>query len=779
MKNYKKAPKRKKLSAGTPDSGSKDNNGATKKEIAGAIGASLPMISTIVDATDANSDFKDITRSTMTGASAGAMFGPWGLAIGGGAGLITGAVMAGINKRKMRQAQANANAALQKSLTAAKLNSSSQTSLEDSDLNIVNSSDDLKKLAQPLKSGGTVVGPGGPKDDKVKGNLPKGSFVVPAENAAVADYLRNAFLPKKAGVASVKGEGEPVAVSNGEHIFTPEEKQKLKRLGVNLDALAPNASPDNKLAPGGEVKSNKELAKRTTSTGNKALDKLVDEAIASGDPKKIKEAQDKVLAYDENANRRGNSNGHDSYTQLGVALSNINAVEKGKAQQKQAIADNTDAYNNQYKVRAMDLEIASAMKKGQQRPAFQHKFNQQYLKVYNSAKSVIDNPADHTADEIKQAKQKMSDLTDVMAFVKKSDVTSVESFNNLSKLTNPGVSWFFGNTKDDAPAPATKSSNPVVKQVSNNIPLVTVDAAGNLMPATNAAAKTTSNKVNGPVKRKDVASAPSIPAISVFGNEIIPTGPKASLALPKGKEQKDLSIPANTTPDNYVSNTDLPAFNFGKEDKKDPNSEHDVIEKIGGPAALAALGQVGVGVLANIGNVRPVDSIAPESLVAYAQTTKYNNDMKERAGYGFTDTEMAQIMNNLESNRVQASNTVLGSGTAGGNLAMVRQLAQDKNKAVVDATVQSASFQDQKIQQQGVSQQMMNAVADGIAQKRRKLFEDDLNDYMQTEAASSELIRAGITNYIGIKNLEADRKARIEREKKANADPLATVDQNH
>lgn len=91
--------------------------------------------------------------------------------------------------------------------------------------------------------GGVIEGEGGPKEDKINAKIEAGSFVVPADKAKVAESLRATLLsksPKIKANLNQKG-GEKVKLSNGEHLFTPEEKEELKEKGVNMNALAPNA----------------------------------------------------------------------------------------------------------------------------------------------------------------------------------------------------------------------------------------------------------------------------------------------------------------------------------------------------------------------------------------------------------------------------------------------------------------------------------------------------------------------------------------------------------
>ncbi len=104
----------------------------------------------------------------------------------------------------------------------------------------------LKKgggVAQMCAEGGMIKGKGGPKEDKINAKIKGGSFVVPAENAEVAEELREKVLvkaPKVKANLNQKG-GTPVKLSNKEHLFTKEEKEELLEKGVNVNLLAPNA----------------------------------------------------------------------------------------------------------------------------------------------------------------------------------------------------------------------------------------------------------------------------------------------------------------------------------------------------------------------------------------------------------------------------------------------------------------------------------------------------------------------------------------------------------
>jgi hypothetical protein len=104
-----------------------------------------------------------------------------------------------------------------------------------------------------MAKGGKIKGEGGPKEDAIDKNVSDGSFIVPAENAQKAMELGKNYLNWKGDeTANRKYPGTEVALSNGEVLFTPEEVDVLKYHGLDLNRLAPEAEPGNKMKKGGE-----------------------------------------------------------------------------------------------------------------------------------------------------------------------------------------------------------------------------------------------------------------------------------------------------------------------------------------------------------------------------------------------------------------------------------------------------------------------------------------------------------------------------------------------
>lgn len=161
---------------------------------------------------------------------------------------------------------------------------------------------------QGKAEGGEVEGAGGPKDDKVKMTLQERSFVVPAENADKAEALRKKYLGKT--TKKMKSGGDvPVKLSDGEHVFTPEERDVLESNGVDLTALAPNAKEDDfNLKHGGSVPKGYVLGGNVTpedgvvATSTSSLEQQLLDKIAAMRANKTITEEDAIVAEAEASN---------------------------------------------------------------------------------------------------------------------------------------------------------------------------------------------------------------------------------------------------------------------------------------------------------------------------------------------------------------------------------------------------------------------------------------------------------------------------------------------
>ena len=112
---------------------------------------------------------------------------------------------------------------------------------------------DTKNSTKEFLDGGDIDGKGGPKSDSIKASFPSGSFIVPAEYAKQAEAIRKQYLKERTKEAKLKHGGEPIRVSDGEHVFMPDEVNELVSRGIDLNALAPNSKYPLRYDDGGGV----------------------------------------------------------------------------------------------------------------------------------------------------------------------------------------------------------------------------------------------------------------------------------------------------------------------------------------------------------------------------------------------------------------------------------------------------------------------------------------------------------------------------------------------
>ncbi len=107
-------------------------------------------------------------------------------------------------------------------------------------------------LVQKCAEGGLITGPGTAKSDSIPAKVKGNSFIVPAENAPAAMEIRKQVLKAPTMKAKLnQGSGVDVKLSNGEVIFTPEEKGEVEKSGIDLAELAPHAALKFSFADGG------------------------------------------------------------------------------------------------------------------------------------------------------------------------------------------------------------------------------------------------------------------------------------------------------------------------------------------------------------------------------------------------------------------------------------------------------------------------------------------------------------------------------------------------
>ncbi len=171
---------------------------------------------------------KSILKGAGKGAAIGAFAGPGGAAIGAGIGVVTSGIKSLIGKKGREEEREEASNEWAGGWAKKYF-----------------------KGREGYEEGGPIKGPGGPKTDSINMKAKSGSFIVPAENYEAGMQLGRDYLGwTDESIAGRKQGGTAIKVSDGEVLYTPEEVEKLDLLGVDLNKLAPNAKPGNKMANG-------------------------------------------------------------------------------------------------------------------------------------------------------------------------------------------------------------------------------------------------------------------------------------------------------------------------------------------------------------------------------------------------------------------------------------------------------------------------------------------------------------------------------------------------
>lgn len=196
-----------------------------------------------------------IGGSVLSGAGTGAAIGSIVPGIGTAIGAIVGAAVGGISSGAL-------SAATRKRRVDKALHQESDWSNSMAQISTKNNS--YRSFANGGEkvddNGGKIVGSGTAKSDSISKNVEDGSFIVPAENAQKAMNYGKTYLNwKDDELASRTYPGTETKLSNGEVLFTPEEKNILLYHGVDVFGLAPNAESSTQMAKGGEKYATKEF----------------------------------------------------------------------------------------------------------------------------------------------------------------------------------------------------------------------------------------------------------------------------------------------------------------------------------------------------------------------------------------------------------------------------------------------------------------------------------------------------------------------------------------
>lgn len=622
-----------------------------------------------------------------------------------------------------------------------------------------------KKQKNPgfMSAGGKVVGPGTGKSDSVKGNLAEGSFVATAENKKTAQAIGEKYLGWKAQkVAALAGGGNvPVAVSNGEVVFTPAEVAKLTKMGVNLDKLAPNAASSQKLKDGGYAEFKKKMGQSENSgktTGTNQIGAIgkyqfmpdtlkqlgySDKDIQKfeSDPKMQEEAMDKLIAANEKSitdngwdKLIGKKIGDVTITKTGLLgalhLGGVGSVKKwidsgGRGDAYDANGTKISDYAKKFE-KAEDVSA-----KPQVKPELTNKEVTQFSKMlmdqnisdnHFSAKPVNGKLLGQLNEYDKQRVRHayLEDLKGMVSYKQKSfpngTVTTSEPHDPTLKPVDLKKHAAFIN--QIIPAKDYKDISPFKEDKSK--------------PAVNPKAFGSDDEERPGEAIPTITEPAEVPTIKGgrFSGEVTNADGTPVTGVPDKLEAR--------TPEEAAAKASA------------PSGERNLLDKVGGPAALAAIGQFGLGMYQDIkAGKRPKDKIDGAIL------SQLGDAMNDR---GWDPAVEAAANDRIELNRradVLNINNMSG-GDTGTALANATAASNTANRAIVDLAKEKEGIRMAKAQR-------ADQLATTVAGMKRNIFQDDLSAFHDNQKASGDLIQAGISNYIGAMQNREDQAREDER----------------
>lgn len=641
--------------------------------------------------------------------------------------------------------------------------------------------------------GGKIIGPGTGKSDSIPAKVEDGGFIVPAENAHLAEQLRAEYFGNAGKKAPLKSGNTKVKLSNGEHYFTAEEKAHLLAQGINLDALAPEADHTaTGKKKGGEVDEEaigEDTPKRKESTGNAQADKIIDEAYSNKNitAKALKEQLEKAKALAGVRGLKGTVpktwpaplNDFHTYVKK-KEQSEVNSYKKGEETKKNEKVTSSHITLLK-KSGANDTEIEEYKKFSAKGDAIKH-FNRtnervkervekettktnadkaietaeaKNTKAYNEYQKVTKNPENYTADQIKEVQDKFSKAKDVRDMLlsehKKGNYKRVSELAG-SRLNNDDSDEVKATTyeKDDNKKASSSASSGKRSELADAI------YPENYKDSKSEKPKTGSSN-NNPLDGRRTADSgkgikkaiPSPYGLDPEGKPLTKETLSQQETLPKKETPalgtdpvKDLKTPSADT-------TSTSPLAGRKEEKKKTFGSGTI-----NPETAIALTQAGLGMQQLLADgKRPEDALDPD----FVKSVK---DAQLEANFGISPLEREIANRGIERNRRAGIKSIIGlsSGSAGTALGNITANNIAANDSISDLSLGSEKLRLQK-----------RVYADSLVAKKadmkRQLFQDKLEAFNVDQEAGANLLGSGVSNYIGsmrydkqlAANAEADR----------------------
>ena len=579
------------------------------------------------------------------------------------------------------------------------------------------------RIDEEKAEGGKIKGKGGPKADKIPMKAEEGSFVVPAENSKKAEELRSKFLAKggtmRAGDKVGEGDEVPVKVSNGEHIFTPEEVAILKSKGVDLNRLAPHAEEKLGKEKGGKV-----------LPDNQTLN-----------PTGMSEKPNQGSIKDVGLNQGG------LLGKLKKGGIHINPENKGKfTATKKATGKTTEelthSSNPLTKKRAIFAQVSKT---------WNHKAEGGNI-IDDRQKKVISSPQE--ADVEQKVNSKIVIPTSSQPVTKKKFVntqtgigSAIRNFDvsGQDTLKKGGIIGALkkakGGSVNDSKIIQTGIKGP------DDTTLIKISGSN-----TNHLYKAKGGKVNGyqdgtpgtgvqgpnyniPQQNESLIPDPSM----VWSN------PSDNAQLLKAREDYDTTTSPTDTSTNLgkvrMDTSERPA-RLRNADVVAPGDPNQTAASTGAtkgswvPKALAA-GQIGLGLAHTLAYERPVYTIPPEIQSAYAKAN-------QEATFGLDPASKAAIESEIANRSATSRGLIAGAagGNAGAAYNMIRNLNASSGQNLIKMYAADAAAKRAK-------QGQAYGLAASLANYKRFGYEQDMNRFLQNQNAGANLLQSGISNLAG------------------------------
>lgn len=700
------------------------------------------------------------------GGTLGSFAGPLGTVIGTGAGALAGGIYGAVKGKDMAE---DANKAAEEQRIAEE--KERKRLLGEQSVNAALSQRALENYAQ----GGEVKGPGTAKSDSIPANVKAKSFVVPAENAGLAKMIRNKVLgtPVKKANLNQKG-GEPINVSNGEHIFTaPETNKIVSKLGEEmLEILAPHAGEEKEAMKDGGLTSEKAktMLRDGTVNGKPLTDKQKryfgwiagggkpgmykgGEVPGYGDGGKITEreklAREKARiaaeakAGEELKRREAARIATNNYVrnQLEKQLSDKTAAKKDLdvlTKEYEALQKSYDDYS-----KSSDTELARGENSGERlvgvgkqstAPLDVIKQKEDLLSKVEDAKAKVDKAqkaydfANTESNYIAPRKGLASDLADGMIDPSKSfsdsvreaagapnDITAAKPLVDPRDI--PSASELY------KPTPAITTRTGLGTSVNNSA------LADRLKPTIPTDNETDTPPPSGLAQNVTVETAP---AVSTQADTV--AGGADNVATQQGGGQ-GLNVDVN----GLLRNT----FNYGV------------------PLLQTALGKKYL----DKAGPRPIDKFDPEYQKSIDAARRDLDVARANAKFGYTAEEQAAInqdnANALAQGRAAARNYSGGSAANAYNLEI--GAINDNFSRGLASKVQNRQLQLEKQGLARQSQQYLDNLVAGGTDIKRRLYNDADRRYLQNQEVGGNLIGAGLNNLVEAGRYDAELEAYKKR----------------